>query len=701
MEQVASTLIEYGFDAQHFPDLASMVGITSEFFDAQDGLASGFCKCNSFTSYVNILTVTANLSVPDADDTAKSILVRNLLGVPTTPAKLIARFEGSDHFLTYGMERHPSLTTNCNVLSAILESPEPAQWLGQVEKCARFLIASWSRQDMPFTDKWNTSEYYPTMLVSEALTRLVKSWDNGLLCNLSAELIEYEIPLVLFQMVMRILQKQHKDGSWGHRPSREITAYAIIALTNLGSLPFLGAFSVHVKAAFERGRLFIQLAERIPENEYLWIAKTMYSPVLISKAYILSAMATKYPKYNLSQSLAELVPLPQKGIAKYTHLYSSLPCLFDSPIWRIQGSVMEGYLHMRKLQRIRIDMFDRLNMKKDNYFEFIAMTFACANNLRGSFLKASVIFEMMVVVLRVYQVDEYVEHVIGGEYGADMEETKLIVDRIFQIMPHKHSCPSYKSRPSDLGHNNGFVKPEKNHDSVPYGEVKTANGDTNASTIHHHLSTFVCSILCNPFVCSATDPDRNLLAYELRQCLLAHFMQIEHSKEFLTGETTQRSVPNGSFYNWVRTTAASHSCAPLSLAFLRCLTAEPKRQSTSPLEQYLIQDLWTHFSVKARMENDRASLQRDREEKNLNSLDFPEFESNTATSGIALHKQQKAALTSIVDYERRCIEHGLDVLEEVTAAKSASPDLVALKFYNFLCDIYSDVYAMKDISCER
>lgn len=40
-------MLEYGFDAQHLPDLASIVGITSEFFDAQDGLASGFCECNS------------------------------------------------------------------------------------------------------------------------------------------------------------------------------------------------------------------------------------------------------------------------------------------------------------------------------------------------------------------------------------------------------------------------------------------------------------------------------------------------------------------------------------------------------------------------------------------------------------------------------------------------------------------------------
>ncbi|KAF1829997.1 Ent-kaurene synthase [Decorospora gaudefroyi] len=683
---VASTLLEYGFDAQRLPDLASMVGITSEFFDAQDGLASGF----------------SNLSVPDADDTAKAILVRNLLGVPTTPEKLIARFEGSDHFLTYGMERHPSLTTNCNVLSAMLESPEPAQWIDQIEKCARFLIASWTRPDMPFTDKWNISELYPTMLVSEALIRLVKLWDDGMLSNLADDLIERDLPLVLFQLIMRILQKQQTNGSWGHKPSLEMTAYAIIALTNLGSLPFFGHFSIHVKAAVERGRIYIQLAERIPDNEYIWIAKTMYSPILISKAYILSAMAAKYPKYTLSHSFTELVSLPRKGIEQYVRLYSGLPCLIDAPLWRIQGSVIEGYLHMRKLQQVRIDMFGRPNMKKDDYFEFIAMTFACANNLRGAFLKASVIFEMMVMVLRVYQVDEYVEHVIGGQSGAHVEESKKIVDRIFQRTHSGHNCPSFKNSTSSNKHTNGYVKPTKDHVSDVDGEVKPTSRDMDVSNnIHHDLSAFVCSILCNPFVRAAKESDRDLLAYELHQCLLAHVTQIEDSKQFLGGETLQRLVPKGSFYNWVRTTAASHSCAPLSLAFLRCLSAKLKRRSTSPLEQYLVQDLWTHFSTKARMENDRASLRRDRKEKNLNSLDFPEFGNDTKALGIASDKQQKAALSSIVEYERRCIEYGLGTLEKVTAAESERPDLEALKFYGFLCDIYSDVYAMKDISCER
>jgi len=92
--------------------------------------------------------------VPDADDTSKSIILRNLLGRPTSADKLVQNFEGKTHFLTYMMERHPSVTTNCNALSAILVSPEPENFIPQIEKITKYLCASWKQADIPFQDKW-------------------------------------------------------------------------------------------------------------------------------------------------------------------------------------------------------------------------------------------------------------------------------------------------------------------------------------------------------------------------------------------------------------------------------------------------------------------------------------------------------------------------------------------------------------------
>jgi hypothetical protein len=101
------------------------------------------------------------------------------------------------------------------------------------------------------------------------------------------------------------------------------------------------------------------------------------------------------------------------------------------------------------------------------------------------------------------------------------------------------------------------------------------------------------------------------------------------------------------------------------------------------------------------MDNDRASLRRDRKEKNLNSLDFPEFESVDSGKSNSTDSQKQIQMSAILNYERKCIDLGLNALEEVTAGKGADPDYNALSFYYFLTEIYSDIYKMKDISCER
>ena len=135
---IIATLIEGGFDLKA-PEISEPIfSLTDEFYDSLNGLASGFSRS----------------SVADAGVTAKSIMVCNLLGKPTNAARLVGTFEGKTHFLTYPMERHPSVTTNCNVLSAMLLAPDRENYTSQIEKCAHFLCESWLRSDMVFMDKW-------------------------------------------------------------------------------------------------------------------------------------------------------------------------------------------------------------------------------------------------------------------------------------------------------------------------------------------------------------------------------------------------------------------------------------------------------------------------------------------------------------------------------------------------------------------
>ncbi len=90
----------------------------------------------------------------DADDTAKAILALNLMGRPTSPEGLVRAFEAENHFRTYLGERDPSFSVNCNVLEALLHSPNPATYESQIEKAARFVFDRWYRSNDPIRDKW-------------------------------------------------------------------------------------------------------------------------------------------------------------------------------------------------------------------------------------------------------------------------------------------------------------------------------------------------------------------------------------------------------------------------------------------------------------------------------------------------------------------------------------------------------------------
>lgn len=93
----------------------------------------------------------------DADDTAKSILVLNLAGQATSPDNILKHFKTATHFKTYAQERDPSFSANCNVLAALLHSPNPSNYSQQVVKCASFLCDHYLRSDSDVRDKWVSS----------------------------------------------------------------------------------------------------------------------------------------------------------------------------------------------------------------------------------------------------------------------------------------------------------------------------------------------------------------------------------------------------------------------------------------------------------------------------------------------------------------------------------------------------------------
>ena len=91
--------------------------------------------------------------LPDADDTAKTIITMSLLGNHLDPGQMIRQFTTKQgHFSTYPGERNASLSANCNVLQALLQSINVELYRGQILSATTFLCDSWWTGTI--RDKW-------------------------------------------------------------------------------------------------------------------------------------------------------------------------------------------------------------------------------------------------------------------------------------------------------------------------------------------------------------------------------------------------------------------------------------------------------------------------------------------------------------------------------------------------------------------
>ena len=92
-------------------------------------------------------------AVPDADDTAKTILALSHLGIDIAPENMITYFKAEDgHFRTYAGERDASFSANCNVLQALLFVSDPRRYSDSIVSVTGYLCDLWWKGNV--RDKW-------------------------------------------------------------------------------------------------------------------------------------------------------------------------------------------------------------------------------------------------------------------------------------------------------------------------------------------------------------------------------------------------------------------------------------------------------------------------------------------------------------------------------------------------------------------
>ncbi|MBC8333165.1 MAG: cyclase [Anaerolineae bacterium] len=173
-------------------------------------------------------------------------------------------YEEASYFRCFPFEANPSISVNIHALSALRQAGFEADY-PSVEKIKGFLTKSRYLRSF-WLDKWHVSPYYPT-------THLL------IIAN---QYIQELIPDTL----QWILDTQNFDGSWGYYgATAEETAYCLQALL------VLKQSGVSIPTDVLKNGIDWLVAHKDAPYPPLWIGKCLYSPTLVVRSVILSAMS--------------------------------------------------------------------------------------------------------------------------------------------------------------------------------------------------------------------------------------------------------------------------------------------------------------------------------------------------------------------------------------------------------------------------
>ena len=494
------------------------------------------------------------------------------------------------------------------------------------------------------------------MLLTRAFVRVFIEWSNGKLDFLSQELLRNEVAVILTQLLVKILMEQQEDGSWSGR-SCDITAYAVLTLTSLFPFPWADTLGSKISTAIERGRIFLDhVPFRWHEPSYIWIEKVAYCSPVLSQAYCLAALYAASSNKSIDWSV-EVRAMFQGGspgtVEKMSHFFSGLPLFGQEPKWKLMASVTESFMFLPTLLEADLGVFPRNGDPNRKHVQYIPFTWIGCNNLRIQ-VDSATIWDMMLVSLLIYQIDEFMETIVTAQPASSLEIIKASITRLCkEEEPQSMSTTtgSHK-RPSDS---------ETEHSNNIYCPTTTAAIVTPSSTtpnllgqdIESTLSRFVKFFTSHPKATRSPPSVQISLRRDLCAFLLAHFTQLEDSRRLTsqrcgqgyeesptfspsnsnnsnptsTRPTTTFLSPATSYYTWVHTTSADHTSCPFVFTFYTCLIAPAQGLECFPTteQQYVAQDVARRLATMCRMYNDYGSVARDRTEGNLNSIDFPEF----------------------------------------------------------------------------
>ncbi|KAF2792940.1 Ent-kaurene synthase [Melanomma pulvis-pyrius CBS 109.77] len=684
-------------------------GISVEQLSKEAVMSLGDHLENSLHKHGGVVGFSDGL-LPDADDTAKTISVLHSLGRNTfTAEKLIDHFWTGNFFRTYTSERNPSLSANCNALKTLLALPDAELYSSYISRTVTFLCEMWENGGIK--DKWNNSPEYSTMLLVQGLMKLLRKWDTGEMDEIPDDLMHHRVAIVLAQALSRSVQSQLPNGSWG-AGSCEVTAYAISTLVELSTSPWAAACSELITFAITRGRQFLVSNRNDWETgPKLWIEKVTYKIPILARAYCIAALHVPMPSDTWTR--IPCGPL-KKTVQMLPKFFSKLPIFrkHRSAEFKLKAAMVESFPFLQYLRSIKSDIFsqDKAKAKEDKYLEYIPFTWTACNAF-GENVPTSLLKDMMVLSMLNYQVDEYMEDFVGKNCAHDLHTLGTLIDEICGLRKNDwifedHTMPHYKlprmnAKRRRLSTPDEF--PSKSRRTLTAKESTQSSSFRSLSEVKATLTSYTQHIIQHPAVLRAPSSVQSYLAHDLAQFLKAHVKQISDNIR-LKSPSGINYTGTETFHSWVHGTGANHTSCPMSWTFFCCLISkEGSFCFKNATEEYLANDVRLHLATMCRIYNDLGSIRRDREEGNLNSADFPGFDSpnigasqsggdNDVAKTDSIRKRTKELLV-IGEHEREAMMTAFAKLKDGLGEEARR----GLELLVDVTDLYGQIYVARDI----
>lgn len=526
---------------------------------------------------------------------------------------------------------------------------------------------------------------------SESVLLIEHRLSQDLTLSVSKEYIQ-RTPIVLVQMLAKLISSQNNNGSWGVDSDLETTTFAVLAIISISSLSYTHVLADEIQETLTKAGASLKLLrDNIPTPDEKANHSTIES---ITEAYSLVAMK------RLQENGSTLFPINRDSVlatkvSRFAKWFSNTDYLNGEPSFMIKVSILEASFYRPILQDLRTKVFPQTNSKEgDKYMEYIPIMWVIPSTRRQLFLSPEYILDMLVLSMWIFLVDECMESNVIQFSANEFAQ--------FRSTMGVHSAP-------DRGKENDLTVQSLTESPAIGKEPPLSHRLEAAISV---FTRFIIDVLAYSHVENSSLSDRFELRLETVKYLLYHIEQLEENIRFskqqhVPGRNTKFLTPRMPYHTWVHTVGAGHVSGPFAFAFLTCLLGGSVRKGRdcfgSVTQKLIAFKMNSHIGSFCRIYNDYGSVSRDREEFNINSINFPEFFPDHLENEAATHqgdKEAKKALLKAGVFERKCAIDTSQILCKDLEAEGEEGKRVsdAIQIYMGGCEQFSDMYLTRDVT---